>query len=144
MDGYLWLKALHIISFVAWMAGLFYLPRLYVYHCRQQPGAAASETFKVMERKLLRIIMNPAMAATFLFGIWLVVERSPGIWSEGRFHGKLLLVLALAALHGMLAKWRRDFATDQNRRSERFYRLTNEIPTVLLIGIVVLAVVKPF
>ncbi len=143
-DGYLWLKALHIIAVIAWMAGLLYLPRLYVYHCDAGPGSARSEMLKVMERRLLRAIMTPAMIAAFVFGIWLVFL--PGVidWSSGWFPAKLVLVLALAAAHGLMARWRRDFAADRNTRSQRFYRVANEAPMVLLIGIVILAVVKPF
>ena len=144
MDGYLWLRALHIISIIAWMAGLLYLPRLYVYHCQQAPGTPASDTFKVMERRLLRLIMNPAMLASYLFGIWLIWTLGAGAWSAGWLHAKILLVLLLTALHGMMAKWRRDFQTDSNWHSERFYRVMNEVPTLLMIGIVILAVVKPF
>jgi putative membrane protein len=144
VDGYLWLRALHIISIIAWMAGLLYLPRLYVYHCQQATGSPASETFKVMERRLLRFIMNPAMIASFVFGIWLIWELGEGAWSAGWLHAKILLVLLLAAVHGAMAKWRRDFELDRNRHSERFYRILNEVPTVLMIGIVILAVVKPF
>ena len=141
---YLWLKSLHVIGIIAWMAGLLYLPRLFVYHCQQAPGSPASETFKVMERRLLRFIMNPAMIVSFFFGFWLIWERSPVIWSEGWLHGKLALVVALSGAHGMMAKWRNDFAMDRNRHSQRFYRIANEVPTVLMIGIVLLVIVKPF
>ena len=143
-DGYLWVKALHIISVIAWMAGLLYLPRLFVYHCDADPGSARSEMLKVMERRLLWAIMAPAMVASFLFGVWLLLM--PGIvdWSSGWMHAKLALVLALAAAHGMMVKWCRDFAGDRNSRSQRFYRITNEMPTVLMVAIVILAVVKPF
>ena len=144
MDGYLWLRALHIISIIAWMAGLLYLPRLFVYHCLQAPGSPASETFKTMEGRLLRFIMTPAMVASFVFGIWLIWELGEAAWSAGWLHAKIALVLLLTALHGMMAKWRRDFAQDRNRHSERFYRIINEVPTLLMIGIVILAVVKPF
>ncbi len=144
MDLYSWLKALHVIAVISWMAGLLYLPRLYVYHCAQEPGSAASETFKVMERKLLRYIMNPAMIVSFLLGAWLIWELGPGAWSLGWLHAKITLVILLAASHGMMAKWRRDFEEDRNRHSERFYRMMNEVPTVLMIGIVILAVVEPF
>jgi putative membrane protein len=126
------------------MAGLLYLPRLYVYHCEQPPGSAAAETFKVMERRLLRFIMNPAMLASYLFGIWLIRTIGPAAWSAGWLHAKIALVLLLTALHGMLAKWRRDFAVGRNRHSQRFYRVINEVPSLLMIGIVILAVVKPF
>lgn len=143
-DGYLWLRALHIIAVISWMAGLLYLPRIYVYHCGVALGSEASETFKVMERKLLRYIMNPAMIATFVFGIGLIWILSPGIWQQGWLHAKLTLVVALAVMHGMMAKWRRDFELDRNQHSARFFRWMNEAPTVLMIGIVILAVIKPF
>jgi protoporphyrinogen IX oxidase len=142
-DTYLWLKAFHIISLVAWMAGLFYLPRLYAYHAESLPGSEKSETFKVMERRLLRIIMNPAMILTFLFGILMVVA-APDLLRQGWLHAKLGLVVAMAGFHGALAVWRKDFAADRNRKSARFYRMINEVPTLLLIPIVILAVIKPF
>lgn len=144
MDLYSWLKALHIIAIIAWMAGLLYLPRLYVYHCGQPPGSPASETFKVMERNLLRYIMNPAMIASFLLGFWLIWELGSGAWALGWLHAKLALVVVLAGVHGAMAKWRRDFELDRNQRSARFYRVMNEVPTVLMIAIVILAVVEPF
>ncbi|AWK86040.1 protoporphyrinogen oxidase HemJ [Azospirillum thermophilum] len=140
---YLWIKALHVISIVAWMAGLFYLPRLYVYHASAAPGSEVSETFKVMERRLLRAIMNPAMIASYLFGIWMLVLE-PAWLRQGWMHGKILLVLGMTAVHMLLARWRRDFEADRNIRPHRFYRIVNEIPTVLLIGIVILVIVKPF
>lgn len=140
---YLWIKALHVISIVAWMAGLFYLPRLYVYHASATPGSEVSETFKVMERRLLRAIMNPAMIASYLFGIWMLVLE-PAWLRQGWMHGKILLVLGMTAVHMLLARWRRDFEADRNTRLHRFYRVVNEIPTVLLIGIVILVIVKPF
>jgi putative membrane protein len=141
---YPWIKALHIISVVAWMAGLLYLPRLFVYHAGVAPGSEASETFKVMERRLLRAIMDPAMGATYLFGILLAL--TPGIvdWGSRWIEAKLLLVAALTAIHHALSRWQRDFAADRNRRPARFYRIVNEVPTLLLILIVVLVVVKPF
>lgn len=144
MDGYMWARALHVLSFVSWMAGLLYLPRLYVYHCQQEPGSAASETFKVMERRLLRAIMNPAMIATFLTGGVLIWYLGEAAWTMGWLHAKLSLVVAMAAAHGFMAKWRKNFANDANTRSETFYRVANEVPTVLMIGIVILAVGKPF
>lgn len=140
--AYEWLQVLHIISFVAWMAGLFYLPRLFVYHAQQATGSAASETFKVMERKLLRVIMNPAMIATWFFGLWLAFEIDA--WRQGWFHGKMALVVLMTGFHLACGAWRTSFAEDRNHRSERFYRVMNEVPTVLLIGIVILVVVKPF
>jgi putative membrane protein len=140
---YLWIKALHVISVIAWMAGMLYLPRLFVYHAATEAGSTGSETFKVMERRLLRGIMNPAMVATFVFGIWMVL-LDPGLMKQGWLHGKLLLVVGMAVLHHLFSRWRKDFAADRNRRSPRFYKLANEIPTLVLIGIVLLVVVKPF
>ncbi|HZB91369.1 MAG TPA: protoporphyrinogen oxidase HemJ [Stellaceae bacterium] len=142
--AYPWIKACHIISVVAWMAGLLYLPRLFVYHAAAPRGSDAAETFKVMERRLLRGIMNPAMGATYVFGI--LLAATPGIvdWHEGWIYAKLAGVLALTLIHHGLSRWRKDFAADRNRHSARFYRIVNEVPTVLLIAIVVLVVVKPF
>lgn len=142
-SAYPWLKALHVIAVIAWMAGMLYLPRLYVYHAQAAPGSEASETFKVMERRLLRAIVNPAMIATLLFGL-LMLWASPGLLSAGWFHGKILLLVGMFALHGFFSRWRKDFAADGNTRSARFYRVMNEVPTVLMIGIVLLAVAKPF
>ncbi len=139
---YPWLKAAHIISVIAWMAGLLYLPRLFVYHCAVPIGSEQSETFKTMERRLLRVIMTPAMVAAWVFGLILVA--GPADAASGWFMVKLLLVLALSGLHGLMAGWHRDFAADQNRRSQRFFRFANEAPTLLMIVIVLLAVVKPF
>jgi len=140
---YAWIKALHIVSVIAWMAGMLYLPRLFVYHCAAEAGSAQSETFKVMERRLLRAIINPAMVAAFLFA-GLMLAAQPALWGQGWFQAKLALVLALTAFHGLLARWRRDFAADRNRRDARFYRIMNEVPSLLMIAIVILAVVKPF
>lgn len=145
MDHYLLIKALHIISFTSWMAGMFYLPRLFAYHANAQVGGELSETLKVMERRLLRIIINPAMLATFVFGVWLVVLTgygSPG--TGGWIHAKIVLVLAMAGLHGYLSAARKKFARDENTKSARFYKILNEIPTLLFVIIVLLAVVKPF
>jgi putative membrane protein len=140
-DLYLIVKSLHIISFTAWMAGLFYLPRLYIYHVRAARGGELSETLKVMERRLLRFIMNPAMFLTFGFGLWLIaMTGADGGW----IHAKMLLVLLMAGFHGFCAVTRKKFERDQNLRSEKFFRIANEVPTVLLIGIVFLAVLKPF
>ena len=139
---YEWVKALHIIAVIAWMAGMLYLPRLFVYHCAAEKGSVQSETFKVMERRLLRAIINPAMIATFVFGIWLVWE---GGWLAATWlHAKLALVIVMTGVHGMLSRYRRDFAADQNRHSEKFYRIINEVVTLLMIGIVLLVVIKPF
>ena len=139
---YLWIKALHIIAVIAWMAGMLYLPRLFVYHCDAPAGSVQSETFKVMERRLLTVIINPAMAVTWAAGLWLAWEG--GFFRAGWLHGKLALVLAMSALHGVFVGYVRDFAADRNRRPQRFYRLINEAPTILLVAIVILAVVKPF
>jgi protoporphyrinogen IX oxidase len=144
MPLYPWIKSLHIVSMVAWMAGLFYLPRLYVYHCEVARGSAEGERFKVMERRLLKQITTPAMIATFGFGI--VLAMTPGVvdWSAGWWHVKLLAVLALGAFHGMASRWRRDFLHDRNTRPQRFYRIANEVPTLLLLLVVVMVIVRPF
>jgi protoporphyrinogen IX oxidase len=142
-----WIKAFHIIAVIAWMAGMLYLPRLFVYHCAAEKGSVQSETFKVMERRLLRAIINPAMVATWVFGLWLAwlgPDSRYGWFASPWLWAKLVLVLALSAVHGMLARWRKDFAADRNVHSQRFYRIINEIPAILLIGIVILVVVKPF
>jgi len=141
---YPWTKAFHVISVIAWMAGMFYLPRLYVYHCDVRPGTIESERFKVMERRLLRQIINPAMMATWSFGILLVL--TPGIiaWSAGWWWIKLVSVVALSGFHGMLSRWRRDFLEDRNTRPQRFYRIANEVPTLLVILIVIMVIVRPF
>ena len=141
--NYQWLVALHVISVMAWMAGMFYLPRLFVYHAMAPVGSELSETFKVMEAKLLRIILNPAMIAAWIFA-GLMLWAQPELFSDGWFHAKLLLVVLMTGVHGFYARWRREFAVDANTRSHRFYRFANEVPTVLMIGIVILAVVKPF
>jgi len=141
---YPWTKALHIIAMVAWMAGLFYLPRLYVYHADMQPGSADSQRFKVMEYRLLKQIMNPAMIVTWLFGITLVL--TPGIvdWTRGWWHTKLLCVILMTAFHMALGRWRKDFLQDANHRTGKFYRIANEVPTILMIVIVIMVVVRPF
>ena len=139
---YLWLKAFHIIAVIAWMAGMLYLPRLFVYHCDAAPGSAQSETFKVMEWRLLKLIISPAMGLTWLLGLALVWL---GGWHmSGWLWAKLALVIAMSAVHGFFVRWVKDFAVDSNTHSQKFYRLANEIPTVLLILIVILVVVKPF
>ena len=141
-DIYRWILVLHILAIIAWMAGLLYLPRLFVYHAGAAPGGELSETLKVMERRLLRGIMNPAMIASWVFGLALATLHD--YWIEGWLHGKLALVVLLSGLHMVMARWRRLFAEDRNPHSARFYRAMNEAPTLLLIGIVVLVVVKPF
>jgi|SRR6516165_11058099 putative membrane protein len=139
---YAWLKAFHLIAAIAWMAGMLYLPRLFVYHCGAEPGSPQSETFKRMERRLLKAIINPAMIATWVLGLWLV--WSGGWLLAGWFHAKLVLVVILSGVHGLFARWLKDFAADRNRHTATFYRLVNEVPTVLMIGIVIFAIVKPF
>jgi len=138
----LWLKSLHVIAVIAWFAGLFYLPRLFVYHAGAAPGSELSETLKVMERRLLRLIMNPAMIVVWVTGPWLAWWQ--GVYTDGWFLAKFALVVLLTGFHHALALWRKAFAEDRNPRSERFYRVANEVPTVLLIGIVILVIVKPF
>jgi putative membrane protein len=140
-DPALWLKALHIMAFAAWMAGLWYLPRLFVYHSQVTVGGEASEKYKVMERRLLRGIATPAMVATLAFGI--VLAALQGQWSAGWLQAKTGLVVLLAASHGMMARWVKEFAADLRPASERVFRWFNEVPTVLFIGIVILAVFRP-
>jgi protoporphyrinogen IX oxidase len=138
-----YIKAFHIIAIIAWMAGLLYLPRLFVYHAGSKPGSEQSETFKIMEKRLLRFITTPAMLASWAFGLILAFNVID--WRQaGWFHAKLLLVILLSAYSGILAKWTRDFAMDRNTRPARFYRIANEVPTILMILIVILAVVRPF
>lgn len=139
---YLWLKAWHLIALIAWMAGLFYLPRLFVYHSQVAPGSEQSELFKIMERRLYKAIMMPAMVGTLLFGTLLLAGSD--FLTQGWMLAKLLLVAALLAFHFFCAKWKNDFARDANLKNQRFYRMANEIPTLLMIGIVILVIVKPF
>lgn len=139
---YDWLKALHLIAVIAWMAGMLYLPRLFVYHAGAAKGSDQSETFKLMERRLLRIIVNPAMAASLIFGLWMVYFN-PDFMNQPWMHAKLTLVAAMIVLHVFLARWRRDFAEDRNKKSARFFRMVNEIPALLMIGIVIMVIVKP-
>ena len=139
---YLWIKAFHVIAVIAWIAGMLYLPRLFVYHCDAEKGSVQSETFKVMERRLLKAIINPAMIVAWVLGLYLAWDG--GWFRSGWLHGKLALVLGLSAVHGLYARWVRDFAADRNTRPARFYRVWNEVPTLLLVGIVILVIVKPF
>src|SRR5262249_48648517 len=139
---YVWLKAFHVIAIIAWMAGMLYLPRLFVYHCEAEPGSKQSETFKVMERRLLNAIITPAMMVSWALGLWLA--WTGGAYVAGWLQAKVVLVVGLSALHGFFVRWVRDFAADRNRHSQKFYKIINEIPTILMIGIVILAVVKPF
>jgi putative membrane protein len=139
---YLWLKALHVVAVIAWMAGMLYLPRLFVYHCEAEPGSKQSETFKTMERRLLLAIINPAMVLSWGVGVWLAWE---GGWlRDGWMYTKLALVVAMSGAHGYFTRWVHDFAHDRNRHSAGFYRAVNEIPTLLMIAIVILVIVKPF
>ncbi|BCJ89316.1 membrane protein [Terrihabitans soli] len=139
---FLWLKAFHIIAVVAWMAVLFYLPRLFVYHADAKVGSETSETFKVMERRLYRAIGGPASGATWILGLWLAYELDA--WSQPWLHAKLLLVVLMTGFHHFCGATVKRFAADKNTRPARFYRIVNEVPTILLIGIVILVVVKPF
>ena len=147
MSGFLgawypWVKAFHIIAVIAWMAGMLYLPRLFVYHCETVPGSAESERFKRMERRLLKAIVDPAMIAVWVLGLCLAF--SSDAWAQHWLQAKLALVLVMSGVHGLYARWVRRFAADANTHAARFYRIWNEVPTVLLVGIVILAVVKPF
>ena len=137
----LWIKALHVMSVIAWMAGIFYLPRLYVYHVTATPGGELSETLKTMERKLLKVIMTPAMIATWVFGIWIAVLTDA--FTETWFQLKFVAVIAMTVFHAVASTWRKEFEADANTRSERFYRLANEVPTLLMVVIVLLVVVRP-
>ena len=139
-----YIKAFHVIAIIAWTAGLLYLPRLFVYHATSKRGSEQSETFKVMERRLLRYITTPAMLASWVLGLILAFSGAIDWSRDGWFHAKLILVIALSAYSGLLAMWTKDFALDRNTRSARFYRIANEIPTLLMIGIVILVVVRPF
>lgn len=142
--AYPWIKALHVISVIAWMAALLYLPRLFVYHAECGAGGEPAETFKIMERRLLKLIANPASLATWLFGLMLAL--TPGIvdWSAGWVHAKGALVIAMTVYHHLLVRWWKAFSEDRNMRPARFYRVANEVPTVLMIGIVVMVLVRPF
>lgn len=141
--GYFWVKALHVISIISWMAGLLYMPRLFVYHCSAAPGSETSELFKVMERRLYRAIMGPAMVASWLFGLAMLAAQ-PSFLTDGWFHAKLSFVIGMTVVHFLMDRWRADFAADRNTRSHRFFRVANEIPTLLMIGIVIMVIVKPF
>src|ERR1700730_10177919 len=137
-----WIKPLHVIAAISWMARMLYLPRLFVYHCKAEIGSKQSETFKIMERRLLKAIINPAMIATWLAGLYLAWS---GHWfTSGWFHGKLAQVILLSGVRVFFSRCVKDFAADRNTRSQKFYRIINEMPTVLMIGIVILVAVKPF
>lgn len=143
MDLFLWIKALHVIAVIAWMAGILYLPRLFVYHANAAPGSETSELFKVMERRLANAIMTPAMIATWVFGLWLLA-LNPAWFSDPWMHVKLSAVLLMTVAHGALSRWRKAFARDANTRPSKFFRIFNEIPTVLMIVIVIMVIGKPF
>ena len=140
MNLYLWLKALHVISVIAWMAGMLYLPRLFVYHAKAKPGSELSETLKIMERRLLRAIINPAMIGAWVFGLWMATLGN--LWGEPWFQMKLALLVLMQLVHAAFAHWRRHFARDANSRPAGFYRAMNEVPTLLMIGIVILVIGK--
>ena len=142
VNFYLWAKAFHVIAVIAWMAGMLYLPRLFVYHCETTPGSAESERFKKMERRLLKVIINPAMIAVWVLGLYLAILS--GAWEQHWLQAKFVLVLAMNAVHGLYAHWVKRFAADANTHSAGFYRAWNEVPTLLMMAIVILAVVKPF
>jgi protoporphyrinogen IX oxidase len=142
VDLFLWIKSLHVISIIAWMAGMLYLPRLFVYHVDAEAGSVQSETFKVMERRLLKGIINPSMTLAWIFGLWMAYELEA--WRDGWFHAKFALVLIMSGAHGYLSRCVKTFAKDENTRSAKFYRILNEVPTVLMIGIVILVIGKPF
>jgi protoporphyrinogen IX oxidase len=141
-DAYLWVKALHVIAVISWMAGMLYLPRLFIYHCAAEKGSVQSETFKVMERRLLKAIINPAMMVTWAAGLWLAWRTVA--YMDGWFHVKFLAVLILSGIHGYFSKAVRMFAEDRNAKPARFWRMMNEVPTVLMIIIVIMVIIKPF
>lgn len=142
VEAYDWMRALHVMAVISWMAGMLYLPRLFVYHCGVAPGSEASDTFKVMERKLLRYIVNPAMVVAWVAGLWIawVIHGFHGGW----LHAKLALVIVLSGVHGYFAKAVADFARDERRHDHRFWRILNEVPTLIMIAVVILVIVKPF
>ena len=141
MSWLLWLKALHVIAVISWMAGLLYLPRLFVYHVDAEKGSVQSETFKVMERRLFRAIMNPAMIVVWITGPLLAWQQNQ--YKDGWLQAKFGLVVLLTGYHHALGYWRKDFAVDRNQKSTKFYRIANEVPTLLMIGIVVMVIVQP-
>jgi putative membrane protein len=142
-NAYLWLKALHVISVIAWMAGLLYLPRLFIYHVNAKVGGELSDTLKVMELRLLKFIMNPAMGASFLFGALLLIDLDKSVWGYFWLQAKLFCVLGLLIIHIFMAQWQKNFINDKNKRSQKFFRFANEVPTILMICIVILVFVQP-
>lgn len=141
---YDWLRAFHLIAVMSWMAGMLYLPRLFVYHAEAKAGSDQSETFKIMERRLFRFIMNPAMMMSWVFGLAMLYANPALMEGQGWMHAKLLFVVLMSGVHGVLSKCVKRFANDENEKSSKYYRILNEVPTVLMIGIVILAVVEPF
>lgn len=142
-DYYDWFKAVHIIFVISWMAGIFYLPRLFVYHTKVKIGSEQDKMFQTMERKLLRIIMNPAMIGAYVFGLinaYIYGVEALGVW----FHIKMTGVIIITIIHGFLARWRKDFEAGQNKHSEKFYRVINEVPAIAMVLIVIMVVIKPF
>lgn len=142
-DYFLWYKSIHIISVISWMAAMLYMPRLFMYHTKAKPGSEMDEVFQTMERRLLRMIMNPALLLTYFFGLltaYIYGFAALGAW----FHLKMFAVLLLTIFHGLLAKWRKDFVKGNNTHSAKFYKIINEVPTILMVLSVVLVVVKPF
>ena len=140
---YEWFKAFHIIAVITWMAGIFYLPRLYVYHTRAKVGSEMDKTFQIMEYRLLKFIMNPSMIAAYLFGLivaYIYGFKALGVW----FHVKMAMVLVITVMHGLMARWRKDFVKGKNTHSEHFYRVANEVPTIAVMIAVIMVVVKPF
>lgn len=141
-QAYLWIKAVHLMAVISWMAGLLYLPRLFVYHCTVHPKSEASETFKIMERRLLKAIMNPAMVLAWILGLIMAVDG--GLFAQPWFHAKLLAVVGMTGSHLFLTRCKDHFAVDRNQHSQKFYRVLNEVPTLLMIVIVILVIIKPF
>jgi putative membrane protein len=142
-EYYLWYKSIHIIAVISWMAALFYMPRLFVYHTRAEKGSEMDKTFQIMEKRLLRIIMNPAMIVTYIFGIlnaYIYGFEALGVW----FHIKMTAVLALTIFHALEVRWMKNFAAGNNKHSEKFFRIVNEIPVLLMIIAVIMVTVKPF
>ena len=141
-DAYNWVKAFHVIAVISWMAGLLYLPRLFVYHTQSQVGSNQSETFKTMERRLVRAIMTPAAVVSWILGLWMFYSLN--VWDEPWVHAKLTMVVLLTFSHIYMMRWRKWFEADKNEKPEVFYRVANEVPTILMIAIVIFVIVKPF
>jgi len=144
MDYYMWIKAMHVIAVISWMAGMLYLPRLFVYHTEAGQDSPISLTFQIMERRLLRYIINPAMIASFVFGIWMLVLQPELLTGQGWMHAKLMLVLLLGGVHGMLSKYRRQLEKGTCTKSARYFRVLNEVPTAIMVLVVILVIVRPF